>query len=100
MASQILERVPIEPVHQEKDCGPAIHKGKMIISDKEAIDFIRALKVYEETGDFIKAMEIVHGHGRFNWFYAFYQKVSKILFHKRQPERSPATRRIFSTKPL
>ena len=75
MASQILNRVRMGPADRENDgrhieeVGPISLGKKMIASDIEIKNFMSALEVYEETGDFVKAMEIVHGHGRFSWFY-------------------------------
>ena len=80
MTEHILNRVFVVPFRKAKD-GRSVRKaGPEVVEKEMTIDDMRTeFPNRVRSGDFVQAMEIIQGHGRFNWFYALFDKISKGL---------------------
>ena len=81
MAEHILNRISIEPVRKVQNVIPIEEIGKDSPLEKMSIDDMRTeFPHLIRNGDYVEAMEIIQGHGRFNWFYGLVFKISERLF--------------------
>ena len=56
-------------------------------------DMITELPKLVRGGQFVNAMKVIHGHGRFLWFYKLLDKFNRLSFineNKERPEDMPA----------
>jgi hypothetical protein len=85
MAEYILNEMFIEPERKVQDVSPIEEIYEDNPFDKMSIDDMRTeFPHLIRNGDYVKAMEIIQGHGRFNWFYGLVFKISDQLFGKKQ----------------
>jgi hypothetical protein len=80
MAEHILNRIFIRPFRKVKDVNPVEKRnedrplGKMSINDMQT-----ELPHLIRNADYVETMEIIQGHGRFNWFDGLTNKISERL---------------------
>ena len=84
MTEHILNRVFVVPFGRAK-AGEKIQKATAEVDGKEInIDDMRTeFPNLVRSGAFVQAMEIIHGHGRFSWFYELFDKISRGLCGRR-----------------
>lgn len=92
MANTQLEKVLSESVPKENDSG----KGEIRIPDNYVEkmtlqDMMTEFPKLVRGGQFVNAIEIIQGHGRFNWFYSLLDKATRYLFCRQKKEK-PAAR--------
>ena len=81
MAEHILNRIFIRPFRKVKDVSPVEEISEDSPLEKMSIDDMRTeFPPLIRNGDYVEAMEIIQGHGRFNWFDGLTYKISERLF--------------------
>ena len=81
MAEHILNGISIEPVRKVQDVSPVEEISEDSLFEKMSIDDMRTeFPHLIRNGDYVEAMEIIQGHGRFNWFDGLTYKISERLF--------------------
>jgi len=84
MTEHILNRVFVLPFGKTKDEQKVKTADAEIVDQDMDIDDMRTeFPNLVRNGNFVQAMEIVQGHGRFNWFYALLDKISRGLFRRK-----------------
>ena len=83
MTKHILNRVFVVPFGKTK-AWEEIKKAdaEVVVKEMDIDDMRTEFPNLVRSGEFVQAMEIVHGHGRFSWFYALFDKISRGLFGK------------------
>ena len=80
MADSITQQVYSGTILKEKENDNSETKSADINVEKMTVDDMRTkFPELVRAGQFVAAMEIIQGHGRFNWFYALLEKVSTCL---------------------
>ena len=93
MANAQLKKVLSESRNKEKDSGSTeIRIPDSYVEKMTAEDMIREFPKLVRGGQVVKALEIVQGHGRFNWFFWLLDKGTRYLFCRQKKEK-PATER-------
>ena len=72
-----------------------IEKGEIKIPDSYVKDMTYADMITEfpelvRGGQFVNALAVIQGHGRFNWFYSLLEKVTIRLFCRNKREKPAA----------
>jgi len=84
MTEHILNRLFVVPFGKTRTEKKIKTAGAEIVEKEMDIDDMRTeFPDLVRNGNFVQAMEIVHGHGRFSWFYRLFDRISKGLFGKR-----------------
>ena len=83
MTEHILNRIFLVPFGRT-NASEVIQKPAVEVDGNEMdIDDMRTeFPNLVRSGEFVQAMEIVHGHGRFSWFYVMFDKISRGFFGK------------------
>jgi hypothetical protein len=83
MTEHILNRIFVAPFGKNKAGEEIKQVDAEVVENEMNIDDMRTeFPNLVRSGNFVQAMEIVQGHGRFNWFYSLLDKVSRGLFGK------------------
>jgi hypothetical protein len=85
MANIQLKKVLSEPFLNKKDDSNSVVRIPDSYVDNLTIkDMITEFPRLVRGGQFVNAIEVIHGHGNFHWFYTLIEKVSKRLFCERE----------------
>ena len=85
MANIQTQNVLPEAPRKEKNDGNALLKiPDSYMDDLTNRDMLTVFPKLVRGGQFVNALEAIHGHGRFHWFYTLFEKVSKRLFCERE----------------
>ena len=96
-----LKKVLSESVLKENDRG----KGEIRIPDSyveemTARDMITEFPKLVRGGQFVNALAVIQGHGRFNWFYSLLEKVTRYLFCRQKKEKPAAEKENDAVLPV
>ena len=101
MANSQLKKVLSESVSKENDRG----KGAARIPDSyvekmTARDMITEFPKLVRGGQFVNALAVIQGHGRFIWCYALLEKVTTGLFCGKKREKPAAEKENVAVPPM
>ncbi len=101
MANTQLKKGFSEPVPKENDRS----KGEVRIPDSyvekmTVQDMITEFPKLVRGGQFVNALAVIQGHGRFNWFYSLLEKVTRYLFCRQKKEKPAAEKENDAVLPV
>ena len=85
MANIQTKNVMSEAFQKKKDdSNTAVRIPDSYVDNLTIMDMITEFPRLVRGGQFVNAIEVIHGHGNFHWFYILFQKVSKWLFCEKE----------------
>lgn len=89
MANIQTQNVLPEASRKEKDDGKTLLRIPDSYVDHLTVEnMIAEFPRLVRGGQFVSAMEIIHGHARFHWFYILVEKISKRLAGEKEKSES------------